>query len=301
LDQSSFSGIWPALLTPLFPDGKIDLEKFAKHAKNLLDQGAAGITPFGTTGEGPSFSVNERRLALEHLIHSGIDSRKIIVGTFATSISDVIELTSHACNHRVHGCLVMPPFFFKNLRDSGVSNFFSNVIDSVNSPYLKIYLYHIPQINLAPITASSIKLLLAKYPNTFLGIKDSSCDREHSTNLYRQFGSEIQVYVGNELDLRVLSRIGSSGAISGLANFWPSQIQRLVKMPDDQRSETDEVMVKEFLNSLDGYELIPALKALMAHLTGDPHWRKVRDPLVELDQKECAHLISKWESVLPAQ
>ncbi|MBC7380125.1 MAG: dihydrodipicolinate synthase family protein, partial [Burkholderiaceae bacterium] len=53
----AFRGIWPALLTPLDERLNVDHGKFAAHCKSLLARGCRGVTPFGTTGEGPSFSV----------------------------------------------------------------------------------------------------------------------------------------------------------------------------------------------------------------------------------------------------
>ena len=63
--QTAYQGIWPALLTPLTADLSIDIPAFARHARHLLDEGCAGVTPFGTTGEGPSFSVAERMAAVK--------------------------------------------------------------------------------------------------------------------------------------------------------------------------------------------------------------------------------------------
>ena len=59
----SYQGIWPALLTPLDANLDIDIPAFATHALKLLDAGCMGVTPFGTTGEGPSFNVAERLAA----------------------------------------------------------------------------------------------------------------------------------------------------------------------------------------------------------------------------------------------
>ena len=69
--RAAFRGIWPALLTPLDADLSIDHASFAAHCKTLLARGCPGVTPFGTTGEGPSFSMAERRQAIERLIGNG--------------------------------------------------------------------------------------------------------------------------------------------------------------------------------------------------------------------------------------
>ena len=64
----AFRGIWPAMLTPLTESLDIDHARMAAHAKGLIASGCGGVTIFGTTGEGPSFSMAERREALDQLI-----------------------------------------------------------------------------------------------------------------------------------------------------------------------------------------------------------------------------------------
>ncbi|MGX2042061.1 dihydrodipicolinate synthase family protein [Methylocaldum sp. MU1018] len=64
-------GLWCAALTPLGRDGDVDRAKLAAHARALLANGVDGVVPFGTTGEGPSFSVAERRGGLDALLAAG--------------------------------------------------------------------------------------------------------------------------------------------------------------------------------------------------------------------------------------
>ena len=63
-DDSRVRGLWCATLTPVGPNGSLDEARMAGHARDLLAKGVEGVAPFGTTGEGPSFSVTERRSGL---------------------------------------------------------------------------------------------------------------------------------------------------------------------------------------------------------------------------------------------
>ncbi|HKP66925.1 MAG TPA: dihydrodipicolinate synthase family protein, partial [Casimicrobiaceae bacterium] len=60
-DDNRIRGLWCATLTPVAADGALDTARMAAHARGLLAAGVNGIAPFGTTGEGPSFSLAERR------------------------------------------------------------------------------------------------------------------------------------------------------------------------------------------------------------------------------------------------
>ncbi|UUZ63430.1 dihydrodipicolinate synthase family protein [Polaromonas sp. P1-6] len=112
-NPAAFRGIWPALLTPLNADLSIDHTKFAAHCKSLIARGCPGVTPFGTTGEGPSFSMAERKEAIDQLINNGIPANQIMVSTSCAALPETLELTRHAVNAGVHGCLMLPPFFSK--------------------------------------------------------------------------------------------------------------------------------------------------------------------------------------------
>ncbi|MFC5522369.1 dihydrodipicolinate synthase family protein [Polaromonas jejuensis] len=281
-NPAAFRGIWPALLTPLNADLSIDHAKLAAHCKSLIARGCPGVTPFGTTGEGPSFSLAERKEAIEQLIKNGIPASQIMVSTSCAALPETLELTRHAVNAGAHGCLMLPPFFLKGVSDQGIIDCYRYVIDGLADDRLKLYLYHIPQVTGVGLSHHVIATLRDLYPQTIVGIKDSSCELQHSLGLADAFMQQLTVYVGNEPDLPALGRRGSTGAISGLANFLPQLVHRLVTQPDEPGTVQDLARVKELLAILGGYALIPALKGVMALLSGDAAWLRVRPPLVAM-------------------
>ncbi len=288
--HNGFQGIWPALLTPLDAHGNIDHAKFAAHAKDLLQAGCKGVTPFGTTGEGPSFTLQERMDALDQLIKSGIAPERIMLSTSCAALGDVVTLTRHAVAHGVHGCLMLPPFFFKGVSDEGVFNAYTQVIDAVAQPSWRLYLYHIPQVAGVGLSHDVIAQLIARYPHIIAGIKDSGCERAFSVSLAQAFMPDITVYVGNEPDLPTMGRLGSTGAISGLANFLPKLVHRSVLAPDGVSHAADAQRIQAMLDLLKPFALLPALKGVMSVLHNDEAWLRVRAPLVALPPAQLALL-----------
>jgi 4-hydroxy-tetrahydrodipicolinate synthase len=287
MNAPGLPGIWPALMTPLSADGAIDHARFAAHAKALLAAGCGGVTPFGTTGEGPSFSAAERRAAVDALIAGGVPAARILVSVSCAALPDTIALTRHAQDVGAWGALLMPPFFFKGVSDAGIVDALAQVIDAVADRPLRVVLYHIPQVAAVALSHTVIAEMLRRYPRNIVAIKDSQCDRAHSLALAEAFMPPdrplIGVHVGNELDLPALAARGSRGAVSGLANFMPRVVHRLATEPDAARTAADHARVERLLGWLGGYALIPALKAVMAAQTGDAAWLRVRAPLVALD------------------
>ena len=280
--QNGFQGIWPALLTPLDAQMNIDHPKLAAHALSLIRDGCGGVTIFGTTGEGPSFSLQERKQAVEQLIVNGVPAERIMVSTSCAAIIETLELTRHAVNLGVHGCLVLPPFFFKGVSDEGILNGYAQIIEGVNKKDWRLYLYHIPQVIGVNLSHGVIAELIKRYPSIIAGIKDSSCDRAHSVALAQAFMPPLTVYVGFEPDLPTMGPMGSTGAISGLANFLPRIVHRMVLEPTASSTVQDAQRVQTILDLLKPHSLMPALKSVMATLHNDNTWLRVRPPLVAM-------------------
>lgn len=285
----AFRGIWPALLTPLDARLNIDHAKLAAHCKSLIARGCSGVTIFGTTGEGPSFSIEERKQAVNQLIANGIPAGQIMVSTSCSALPETLALTQHAIAAGVHGCLMLPPFFLKGVSDEGIVDSYRYVMDSLSASErekLRLYLYHIPQVAGVGLSHHVIGTLKKLYPKAIVGIKDSACETKHSVGLADAFMKDMTVYVGYEPDLPEMGRRGSTGAISGLANFMPRVVTGLVTQPDAAETPAARERILKLLDILKPYSLMPALKAIMAMQSGDDAWLRVRPPLVALTPDE---------------
>ena len=288
-----YTGIWPALLTPLDERLNIDIPAFAAHSRASLDAGCTGVTPFGTTGEGPSFTVAERSKALDGLVAGGVPAERILVSTSCAALPDVVALTRHAVALGAQGCLILPPFFLKGVPDQGVIDAYSQVIDGVADARLRVVLYHIPRVSGVALSEHVIRTLTQRYPQTIVGLKDSGCQRETSLGFATAFMPPLQVWVGNEPDLQTLAARGSKGAVSGVANIMPRLVRRLVVDFDQAGAAEDQRRMLDLLAILGGYGLTAAFKGVMAILNNDPGWRRVRAPLVALSDGEFDRLAAQ--------
>ena len=290
LPPRSLPGIWPALLTPLHADLSIDHGRLVALARQVLDAGCGGVTPFGTTGEGPAFSVAERIAAVDALCAGGVPAQRLLVSTSCAAPTDTLALTRHAVQIGAWGSLVMPPFYFKGVSDAGIVDFYSQLVAAVDDPRLRIMLYHIPQLSGVGLSPAVIDELLQRHPGTWVGIKDSQGLTAHSLALADAYMPRLTIHVGHEPDLPALGRRGSTGAVSGLANFLPRTVHGLVAQPDAEASAAGLARVQALLGALSGHALIPALKGVLALRDGDTAWLRVRPPLRALDDAGLARL-----------
>lgn len=275
-------GLWCATLTPLTSGGAIDHKRFATHVNHLFAQGVAGVAPFGTTGEGQSFSVAERRNGLEGLLAGGVAPARIVAGTGCASLTETIELTRHAVGAGCKACLVLPPFFWKQPDDEGLYAWYARLIEGVADPRLRVMLYHLPQVSAVPLSVDLVARLATAFPGIVAGIKDSEGKWEHTQALLTRV-PQLTVVIGHEPDLPRLMRAGGAGTICGVANVYPRLVQALLA---PSVTAADEARIASFIEILFAVPFLAAFKTMVADRTGDDGWRHVRPPLVPLTEDQ---------------
>jgi 4-hydroxy-tetrahydrodipicolinate synthase len=277
-------GVWCAVLTPFDAAGLPDSARLARHVRRILAAGVDGIALFGTTGEGQSLSLKERREGLDALLAAGIAPGQILAGTGCASLPETVELTRHAVQASCAGALVLPPFFFKAVTDEGVFASYARLIDGVGDARLPLYLYHIPQVSGVAISSSVIERLAIDYPGILAGVKDSECNLDHTRGLLSRFG-DLAIFVGFEPHLPAALAAGGAGTICGIANLFPRLLRRLYDHALTADYHDDLKRVEAFIAALERYPLFAAFKALQAELSDDDGWVALRPPLVALDSE----------------
>ena len=144
-----------------------------------------------------SLSVDERIALLERLVSDGIPAQVLLPGTGCCAVPDTVRLTERAVQLGVAGVLMLPPFYYKNVSDDGLFGAFAEVIERVGDGRLRVYLYHFPQMTGVPFTPALIERLLARYPETIAGMKDSSGDLANMTGAAARFPG-FDVFCGSD-------------------------------------------------------------------------------------------------------
>jgi len=290
------AGVFAASLTPLKNDLSIDFDRLISHCRWLLDNGCNGIVVMGTTGEANSFSVKERMEILDALIEAEIPAHKLLAGTGCCSIPDTIELTKHAVSHNVGGVLMLPPFYYKNMSDEGLHAYFKIIIQQINNPDLKIYLYHIPPVSGVPFSHSLIKKLTSDFPETVIGIKDSSGDWQNMKSLCENFPG-FKVYAGTEKYLLDILNIGGAGCISATTNLSCRPASKIFNDPYGNEADSIQKKVNALRSIIEKYPMIPALKLVMAEVSGQVEWTNVRPPQTKLKKADSTKLMEDLKSI----
>lgn len=272
-------GLSAALTTPFDADGKIDVSRALKHARARLDSGCSSVTLFGTTGEGSSIADAERAALLDSFIAQGFAASNIVVGVMENSVADAVLQSADALRRDCKAILLAPPSYFKNLSDDGLFNWFSAVFKGLGDDARSIILYNIPSVTAVELSVDLISRLRAAFGGFITGVKDSSGTWAYTEKLLAAH-KDIAILIGDERDLAAGVRLGGQGAISGMANLFPDRLLRMVNEGQDEAELVSAV--QQLLN----YPVTPAVKAMVARHTGDMEWRRVRAPLVSLNDAD---------------
>ena len=281
------NGLWPALLLPVYADGALDTARAIGHAKNMLSAGCDGVTVFGTTGEGPAFSVSERKALLESMLGAGIRADQIVITTTALALPDVIELGRHAVRLGVFRQMLMPPFYFNQPRDAGVVSAYTQVIRAIGEDRLRLVLYHFPAMSTYGFSHEAIAELIRLFPKQVAGIKDSSGDLAHAQGLAKAFPG-FSVLVGAEPHVAPVMQAGGSGSINGLSNVAPKLMRRVIDKPHAISAEDSKLMLDllALLSCLPDMPFLGVYKCMLAEQSGDAAWLTMRAPLSPLTALE---------------
>src|SRR5215468_7507838 len=109
-----FGRLLTAMVTPMRPDGSLDVEGAARLAAHLVDeQGNDGLVISGTTGEAPTTSDAEKETLLRAVVEAVGDRAHVVAGVGTNDTHHTIELARSAEKAGAHGLLVVTPYYNK--------------------------------------------------------------------------------------------------------------------------------------------------------------------------------------------
>ncbi len=290
--------MYAPLLTPFNDDLTVATDLYVDLARHLLDEGCAGLVPFGTTGEALSIGIDERIDAIRALVDGGIDPGALMPGTGVSNLTDTARLSRACLDMGCAATMVLPPFYYKAVSDDGLFRYFAELIERIG-PAARIFLYHIPPVAVVGISAQLAARLHERFPEQIVGIKDSSGDWNNTLSLLDIEG--LIVYPGSELPLLDALELGAPGCISATANTNAAAIAEVIRIFGQgdmaRASELHEYVAKYRQTMLDRHAPIPAQKRLLAMGTGDERWANVRPPLTALPDADGRELAAALQRV----
>jgi 4-hydroxy-tetrahydrodipicolinate synthase len=285
-------GVIAAIATAVDGKGEPDCGRSIALARFLLANGCDGLNVLGTTGEATSFSLDQRRRVMTAYAESGLPLDRMMVGTGAAALADAIALTRHAAELGFAGALVLPPFYYKGVPDDGLIAAIDAILATTAARPIPLYLYHFPAQSGVPWHIALIRRLLEKFSDRIVGLKDSSGDMAYAREA-AGIAPRFSVFPSTEAALPEARSGLFAGCISATANLNADLCARGYHA-GDAGALAEAVAIRKLF---DGKPLVPGIKALLAHIHGDPQWARVEPPLAEFPAAYRAAVVASYEAV----
>jgi len=285
MTPAPFGTVLTAMVTPFREDGSVDLDAVKKVAEHLVAGGNDGIVVSGTTGESPTTTGEEDGETLAAVKDAVGDRAKVVAGVGTNDTRHSIELARQASKVGADGLLLVTPYYNKPSQ-AGVLRHFREVTEASSVP---VMLYDVPG-------RTGTKIALETYAEArkldqVVAVKDATGDLARTAQLV-DLG--FSVYSGDDVNTLGYLAYGAVGVVSVVAHVAGKELAAMVAAfragdhAEALRIHTGLIPVYEAVMGVANYGATTAKAAL--ELAGVLDNRRVRSPLVELDDAEVAAL-----------
>jgi 4-hydroxy-tetrahydrodipicolinate synthase len=281
---------WIAATTPCDANYEFDAGAYADQLAWWKSQGADGVLVLGTNGEGPSFSVAERKKVAETAVkhRNGLD---LIVTTGTPNFKETIELSQHAAGIGADSLLIQPPFYYKNPKIEGLLEYFRLVMAKLPASTSVRY-YDIPQVTGVTINPAFVSTMAQQHPN-FVGIKNSHGVAEEFEALSTQTPSRLNIISGTDNNMLAALKHGN-GVILGSGNVYTKLVAAIFtahRAGQDPQPAFDKLMKATSMMAANGYgSNYNAIKYALNLMMGSSRVNIARPPHVPLTDEEKSKL-----------
>lgn len=219
-------GLIAAPMTAYRPDGTVDLDVIPSYAEFLQSNGVVGVFINGTTGEGFSLTLEERKAIAERWVKAVPGEFKVIVHVSHTCAVSAWDMARHAAQIGAWGIGEMGPIFYKPNSVEELTDYAAQT--AAQAPDLAYYYYHMP--SMSGVCFPMLEFLRAAEPKIpkLAGIKYTHEDLV-DFELCREFNDgKYDILYGRDETLLCSLALGCRGAVGSTYNIMAPLYTRLI-------------------------------------------------------------------------
>jgi len=217
-----FGRLLTAMVTPMRPDGSLDLDGAARLATHLVDeQGNDALVINGTTGEAPTTSDAEKEALLRAVVEAVGDRAYVVAGVGTNNTRHTIELARAAEKAGVHGTLVVTPYYNKPPQE-GLYAHFTAVADATGLPML---VYDIPHRTGTPIATETL-CRIAEH-DRIVGVKDAKGLLAETAAVTAR--TDLAIYCGDDAMTLPSLAIGAVGIVGTSTHLIGAPTKQMIE------------------------------------------------------------------------
>lgn len=243
-----FKGAGVAIVTPMYENGEVNYDQFAKLLEFQIENSIDAIIVCGTTGEASTLTHEEHLDVIRYCVKVVNKRVPVIAGTGSNCTDTAIYLSKEAEAAGADGLLLVSPYYNKATQN-GLYAHFKMIAEAVKIPVL---LYNVPSrtgCNILPETV----VRLCKDVKNIVGVKEASGNISQIAKLAALAGGDVDIYSGNDDQIVPIMALGGLGVISVLANVAPAQTHEICM------DYLDGKVTSSRDKQLDAFELCDAL------------------------------------------
>ena len=234
-----------AMITPFKADGSVDYAAAERLAAMLVADGSDGVVVFGTTGESPALSDDEK-IELVKAVKKAIPGKNVVAGTGSNNTHHSVKLSERAMKAGADALLAVVPYYSKPPQE-GMYQHFKAISEA--GPTI---MYNIQGRTAVNMTAATT-LRCAEMPG-ILGVKEASGDLDQIGLVCAGKSARFKVWSGDDSWTLPVLAVGGYGVICVVSHIAGRSMKRLI---DAYSNADNETARKIHLG------LLPVIKTLM--------------------------------------
>ncbi|MCK6480082.1 MAG: 4-hydroxy-tetrahydrodipicolinate synthase [Planctomycetaceae bacterium] len=209
-------GTLTAMITP-FLEGALDEARLASQVERQIQAKVDGLVPGGTTGEGPTLSMEEHERLIALVAEQADHRVPVVPGVGSNSTAEAVRLASSAKAAGADAGLVVVPYYNRPPAQ-GIVDHFRAIWEGSGLP---ICVYNIPSRTGTALTPE-IYDRLAGIEGVF-AVKESSGDLNLAS--YLVANHDLIVLAGDDSLAIPTMAVGGAGVISVASNVVPAEMK----------------------------------------------------------------------------
>jgi len=297
MDFNRLKGLTAAPHTPFTAGAEeVWVEQVEKQAEYLASQGVAGVFVGGSTGEGLSMSLEERKQLTRRWCEVASGDLRVIGHVAHNSLPEAIELTRDAASAGVDAFATMAPCYYRPDSVEQLVAFCMKI--AASAPELPFYFYDIPALTGVDLPMDRFLDCAADCIPNLAGIKYTNEDMAMFLTCRSAREGAFDMLHGRDETLLAGLALGAKGAVGSTYNFAAPLYLRLIEAfesGDMEAARLEQMRSIEMINVIAGYGYPAASKSVMGMVgvdCGPP-----RLPLAALEEKSINDLRVELESI----
>jgi N-acetylneuraminate lyase len=217
--KQHLQGLIAAPFTPMDKSGELNLPLIPEYYQFLKHNKVTGAFINGSTGEGVSMSLNEKKAVAKAWADATSHDKDFKVMTLVggTSLADCKELAVYAQEAGLYGVSFTAPFYFKPADAATLADCCKQVADVV--PDMPFYYYHIPVLNGVGFPMIELLKNVEGKISNFAGIKYTHEDFMDFLSCLHFQNKKYDMLWGRDENMLAALAVGAKGAVGSTFNY----------------------------------------------------------------------------------